>query len=152
LGGYGRDPFPNLLLDLVAHLAEFNQAFFFGSGRCGRIVKGPVPTIHRSREKTGALFFSVGADDDQMRYCKSPEVFLCTFRILAAYIATDFPHDLFGLRVDLVLWLKTGAVNIKAIARIGSQETFGHLAPARVAGAKDKNRFPSFRHGSFLKC
>jgi len=53
--------------------------------------------------------------------------------------------------VDLILWLKASAANIKAIARVFSQETFGHLAPAGVASAKDKNRFLSFRHNSFLQ-
>jgi hypothetical protein len=87
-----------------------------------------------------------------MRYRKSPKVLICALGILVAYVTADFPHDLFGVRVDLSLWLKACAINIKAIARIFSQETFSHLAPARVAGAKDKNRFFSFRHGSFLKC
>jgi hypothetical protein len=66
------------------------------------------------------------------------------YRILAAHIATAFPQDLFGARVDLIFWLK-------AIARIGSQETFGHPAPARVAGEKN-NCFLPFRHVSFLRC
>jgi hypothetical protein len=132
-GGVGFEDF----FDFVADAAEDDELFFFVAGRVSRVVEAPVMFGHLPRIQ-GASLVGVTAYGDDGVHIAAEEI-VHVFRGVRADVDADFRHGFDGEGVDVAGWFGTGAVHVEEVAAGSTEEAFGHVAAAGVAGAENED-------------
>lgn len=128
----------HLLLDLVAHLAEFLQARLMAALESGRIFKRPVQALIHARPGGRAVLLGLVAHGNQVLEQALAKELADALGARAGQVVADLGHHLDGERVD-ALRLQPGAVDFEMVAGHAPQKGFGHLAARRVAGAQEND-------------
>lgn len=123
-------------MNFVAYSAKSGQNLLLVAGREGRVGKRPVSLLN-STFQDRALFVGIPAKRDDLVDGVERNA-VQTFGALPRNINADFLHHPHGHRMKLS-WRCAGAENLMPVASL-AREALGHLAAARVVGAKKQNR------------
>jgi hypothetical protein len=124
-------------LDLITDSAEFVEDFLLGSRGVGRIIKAPVKAVKLSGEHRAGLI-GVAADGDHGINGTVQEL-IHVFGVMSRDVDSDFLEDFDGLWMDIAGGFGAGAGHLDEVACGRSEDAFGEMATAGVAGAKDED-------------
>ena len=120
-------------LDIVPHPPEDGELLFFGAGGVGWIVEGPVVAVHLAGEHRAGLVGVAADGDDGFHLVIEKDVHV--LRVVAGGFDADFLERADCERVDVSGGIRAGAFDAEIFAEGFSQDRFGKVGAAGVAGA-----------------
>src|SRR5688572_14105274 len=132
-------PFLYRRVDLIAHASKYGKLLLLRPRRRRRVVEGHERARERARPDARARVVRVVADDQDVPHRRFAEKLFQFFRLLRADVDANFFHRAHGQRVHLRLRVGPRARGGEAIAFEFANESLGHLAARRVAGAQHED-------------
>lgn len=125
------------LSDIVPHASKLRHYLLLAALGVRRVIEAPVMAIHLPGIERARLV-GVAADSDYSRNL-AVEKIVHVLRSVGRNVNPDLLQYLDRLGVDKADRFRSRAVHIDEVPGGGMEDTFSHVAPAGIPGAKDKD-------------